>query len=495
MTLPSNGLRTDKLEACQLGARPRRVGILNDYVRIPYANGSSFASQFLFREFTRRGESVTVLGPKDPRAQPEELPPSHVELPSLPLRNHPGVYMPFPTRAGLEAAEHADLDVVLGQSTSALLDLGVWLRSKRNVPLLCVNTVHLPSVYNVVLPDGMNENPTINAFFRDRVVPWLERNMADTYNQSDGVIVLSTGLRQHWRERGVRVPIHVIPRAVDPRIFTPATIGPDPFSPRAKSGNRLLVVCRHTREKNVERLLEIFAEWIAPAIPDATLTLVGDGPDHAEFKAVAERLRIADRTFFPGEYPVTSMPDWYAHADVFVYTSLSETYGQVVSEAQWCGLPVVAFEDGMGVSEQMKDALPGSLVSLKGSEEQVNWRFATEVLALLRSPERRRIAAAYDQASAHKRSDPGRCIARYDDAIADAQEHCRRAAPQQTAHGLRRAWTLARWSALHTAVCFCGLMRAPAIINRHGRKQPTWQPEPDSVEVTPEVSNDRRVSA
>ena len=30
---------------------PHRIGILNDYVRVPFANGSSFASQFLFREF------------------------------------------------------------------------------------------------------------------------------------------------------------------------------------------------------------------------------------------------------------------------------------------------------------------------------------------------------------------------------------------------------------------------------------------------------------
>ncbi|HEX4352286.1 MAG TPA: hypothetical protein VHZ95_05215, partial [Polyangiales bacterium] len=37
---------------------PKRIGILNDYVRVPYANGSSFASQFLFREFGARGHIV-----------------------------------------------------------------------------------------------------------------------------------------------------------------------------------------------------------------------------------------------------------------------------------------------------------------------------------------------------------------------------------------------------------------------------------------------------
>src|SRR5690606_30028893 len=62
-----------------------RIGILNDYVRVPYANGSSFASQFLHREFRRRGSEVTVVGPNDPKAKPEELPESSVCLASLPF--------------------------------------------------------------------------------------------------------------------------------------------------------------------------------------------------------------------------------------------------------------------------------------------------------------------------------------------------------------------------------------------------------------------------
>ena len=39
---------SQRKDPCQ--AWPRRVAIMNDYVRIPYANGSSFASQFLYRE-------------------------------------------------------------------------------------------------------------------------------------------------------------------------------------------------------------------------------------------------------------------------------------------------------------------------------------------------------------------------------------------------------------------------------------------------------------
>ena len=55
------------------------------------------------------------------------------------------------------------------------------------------------------------------------------------------------------------------------------------------------------------------------------------------------------------------MPDFYRYADVFVHASLSETYGNVLGEALWCGTPIVAFADGMGVSSQIQDGVNGVL--------------------------------------------------------------------------------------------------------------------------------------
>ena len=55
--------------------RPLRVGILSDFTRIPYANGAAFQTRFLYQELRRCGHEVTVIGPHDPDARPEELPP------------------------------------------------------------------------------------------------------------------------------------------------------------------------------------------------------------------------------------------------------------------------------------------------------------------------------------------------------------------------------------------------------------------------------------
>lgn len=467
-----------------------RLGILNDYVRIPYANGSSFASQFLYREFSKRGSEVTVVGPNDPKAQPKELPPRHILFRSLPLRNHPGVYLPFPERGALQRLVDADLSLTIAQTGSALIDAGVWLRRNHGVPLVSVNTIHLPSVYDVLLPHALHGNALANGLFQRRVVPWVERMTADEYNVGNALVVLSEGLKSYWRDRGVRVPVFVIPRSVEPKIFDTRN-QPDPFPAWAKRGSRLVVVCRHTREKNVLRLLEIFGRHIAPKNPDATLALVGDGPDHDLFKAHARRLGVFDRCVWPGETSLPDVPAWYRHADVFVYTSLSETYGQVISEALWCGVPVVAFEDEKGVSDQVANGSDGFLVNPKPADADA--AFAARVLGLLADRAVREAFSAAAEKKARHRSDPGRCVRSYEEAFLAAQDHAR--ANPVTAGPLVRTLPVMRWTGLHMLLAGLGCIRPPATVNRHNRRQPLWDLPEVQRETTPPPAPAERVVA
>src|SRR5690606_35379062 len=119
---------------------------------------------------------------------------------------------------------------------------------------------------------------------------------------------------------------------------------------------------------------------------------LGEGPDTAYYKRVARDEGVEDRVFFPGEVPFTTMADFYAYADVFVHGSLSETYGNVLGEALWCGTPTVAFADGMGVSAQIQDRVNGVLLSPgKGEqhERDADAAFGRAVLDLLADPQER----------------------------------------------------------------------------------------------------------
>ena len=114
--------------------RPLRVAILSDFTRIPYANGAVFQTRFLYQELRRCGHEVTVIGPHDPDATPEELAPGTVALPSVPLKTYPGLHLPMPLASWIFDPDRWDFDICFAQTTSLLLEFGVWLRRDEGHP-------------------------------------------------------------------------------------------------------------------------------------------------------------------------------------------------------------------------------------------------------------------------------------------------------------------------------------------------------------------------
>lgn len=389
----------------------------------------------------RCGHEVTVIGPHDPDATPEELAPGTVALPSVPLKTYPGVHIPMPLASWVFDASRWNFDVIFAQTTSFLVEFGIWLRKMKGIPLLSVNTTHLAAAYDVLLPEKVSKVEAVHAGLELMLKRPFEKTMAGIYNDTDGLVVLSEGLRRYWRERGVTVPIHVIPRAVQPEMFD-KPLGADPYAHLAASprGARLLCAGRHTREKSQDRVIRIFAKHIAPNDPDVTLTMLGDGPDRAAYEELAQELGVQDRVFFPGEVPFTEMADYYAYADVFVHASLSETYGNVLGEALWCGTPTVAFADGMGVSAQIQDGVNGVLLApgnrdssrpaaanreivVVNREAEADEAYGRAVLDLLADPERRGQIGKMAAKIAREKAHPRMVEQKLADAFQSAQDH------------------------------------------------------------------------
>jgi glycosyltransferase involved in cell wall biosynthesis len=260
----------------------------------------------------------------------------------------------------------------------------------------------------------------------------------------------------------------VIPRAIEKRIFDEAAQD-DPFAADAAPGARLLVVCRHAREKEVDRLLRIFAQHVYPRVEGATLTLVGDGPESAALRALSKELGIDHRTYFVGEQGLQQMPAWFRHADLFVYTSLSETYGQVISEALWCSLAVVAMDDGMGVAGQVTGGEDGFLVDPKS--EDADRQFGAHIELLLSKATLRREMSEKATRNAKDRSDPEACVKRYLEVFEVAKDH---AARHPGGSQLVAYRSLARWAGMHSTLAAMGLMRKPVELNRNQAATGTW---------------------
>lgn len=133
------------------------------------------------------------------------------------------------------------------------------------------------------------------------------------------------------------------PRGVDGQLFHPSRRDEGLRAELGLASNDLLLlyVGRLAWEKNLGVLLSAFAHTRAQAEREGRrikLALVGDGPLLANL-----RQRAAPDVHLPGPEHGLTLARWFASADVFAFPSRSETFGNVILEAQASGLPVVAF--------------------------------------------------------------------------------------------------------------------------------------------------------
>jgi glycosyltransferase involved in cell wall biosynthesis len=354
-----------------------KVGILTDYPSIAVQSGPAIHTQFLHNGLKARGHDVTLIGP-DTTSTTRIGDAKSFLFKGIPYASHPKVRVVVPEPFSQLAAAPR-LDLIHGQANNHIIEYANWMRRMYRTAVLNTNIIHLPTHSHFILSDGLYGNSLI----REATRQWaqnVEKEFARLYNGGDALIVQSRYMVDYWRERGVEVPIEVVGRPIDPAKFSvqPAR---DPFPSSFRVGHRMVCVCRHDREKNLEQLIEFFDQNIAPADADATLTLIGHGAAHEHYVTLASHARYADRIHFAGEIAHGRLVDWYAHSDLFVYTSLSETFGNVVNEALWTGVPVVALNDRMGVAHQVLDGVNGFLIEPNLSDTAE--RFARAVLDVL----------------------------------------------------------------------------------------------------------------
>ncbi|HXF31738.1 MAG TPA: glycosyltransferase [Solirubrobacterales bacterium] len=125
-------------------------------------------------------------------------------------------------------------------------------------------------------------------------------------------------------------------RGVDVERFDPAKADHDAYPGEIK----VLYAGRLSREKGVDLLAESFLR-AHEADPRLHLLLAGGGPEESEL-----RTRLGDAATFLGWLGGDDLAVAYASADVFLFCSVTDTYGQVILEAGASGLPVIAIAEG-----------------------------------------------------------------------------------------------------------------------------------------------------
>ena len=174
-------------------------------------------------------------------------------------------------------------------------------------------------------------------------IGWLKRPIAaylrKFHNRADLTLVPTRALRDELAGHGIP-RVDVVSRGVDTLLFDPARrsaelrrswgVGPDDLV--------VLYVGRIAPEKNLALLEQAYVALKA-RVPAARLVMVGSGPAQAGMRG-----RLPD-VIFAGPQVGEQLAAHFASGDLFLFPSLTETYGNVVAEALASGLPVVAYRD------------------------------------------------------------------------------------------------------------------------------------------------------
>lgn len=179
-------------------------------------------------------------------------------------------------------------------------------------------------------------------------------------NRCDLVIAPTSIIAEHLQEMGVRTRTKVIPTGINLDEYGSGDRAWLRHRLQLSPGEKILLfVGRLGKEKNIDFLLASFAR-LAQEMKSVRLVLVGGGPEEENLRKKARHLGIAEKVTFTGPLPKKEVINCYAGADVFVFSSKTETQGLVLAEAKAAGLPVVAVK-AFGTAEMVADGQDGFL--------------------------------------------------------------------------------------------------------------------------------------
>ena len=262
---------------------------------------------------------------------------------------------------------------------------------------------------------------------RKRALLWTESNRHDARSSNrakdaykrlliglyDGYIAAGSAQKEYLGDFGIDPEsIWLAPNAVDNHFFTQAATTQRAIKEKLKEelgirGQVVLYVGRLLDAKGIPDLLQAFG-GVAKG-RDATLVIVGDGPDERKYRVMAHRAGLP--VYFAGFQQQEELPRFYGMADIFVFPTQSDQWGLAINEAMASGLPVIVSSVAGATPNLVRDGYNGLLFE-PGDVPAL----AAHMERLLTDPE---LANQMGQASQHmiESHSPERCAAGFIEAI------------------------------------------------------------------------------
>jgi glycosyltransferase involved in cell wall biosynthesis len=252
----------------------------------------------------------------------------------LPVNSGYSLALPVLAQARLkEALQQFAPDVVHIATPSWLGNFGLNYAAQNGLPVISIYHTHFISYIDYYFK--------YTPFLIHRVRQMVEANYKAFYNQCKTVYVPSESIKGELTAMGINPHrMQLWKRGIDTGLFSPCK--KDKAALEKLTGNTLptiLFASRLVWEKNLEILFAVYDRFQASG-PPVNFLIAGDG---TALKACKARMPNA---VFTGKVGHAQLAVLYASTDVFLFPSVSETYGNVVLEAMASGLPCVIANGG-----------------------------------------------------------------------------------------------------------------------------------------------------
>ena len=209
------------------------------------------------------------------------------------------------------------------------------------LPTAGIYHTDFPEYVRILTEDGLMESLTWN------YMHWF-------YAQLDTVYVNSDHYRRCWTDRGIPAEkLRILPRGLDTGLFHPGKKEEDFWKRRGLREGEVgaLYVGRVSREKNLDLFAASCRRLLASGVKVRPL-VVGDGPYAPMMK------ELLPEGIYTGSLHREELAAAYASADFFVFPSTTDTFGNVVIEAQASGIPAIVSDVG-GPKDLVEDCVDG----------------------------------------------------------------------------------------------------------------------------------------
>lgn len=310
----------------------------------PEVNGVAMTLQRLAEGVARLGDDITVIRPRQAadRASPAD---AHayreVLVPGLPLPRYAGLMIGWPVMGRLMrlwAGERPDVVHVATEGPLGWAALGATARLGIPTSSSFHTNFH-----------QYGEHYGYGAFLHVAFA-----YLRSFHNETAVTMVPTRQMRDELRAEGFWEAA-VVSRGVDTALFSPQRRSTE-LRRRWGAGDEdpvFLYVGRVAREKNIELAVSSFLA-ARERHPAARLVIVGDGPERPRLQAMYPEFHFA------GMQRGESLAAHYASGDIFLFPSVTETFGNVVTEALGSGLVVVTYDYAAG-REHIRHGVNGIL--------------------------------------------------------------------------------------------------------------------------------------